>query len=111
MKIEMESLFADDNCVARDDLQQLINFKTPNAELDDAERRECVRLAFGVLEPRERAVLELKFGFESDPHSYAEIGKKMNISKQRVGQLVEKAEKNVQKIINKLTKSKDGNNY
>jgi RNA polymerase primary sigma factor len=59
----------------------------PAAEATDSLRRLAVRRAVSRLPERERRILELRFGFDSDPASLEAIGKELGITRERVRQL------------------------
>ena len=59
----------------------------PAAEASDALRRLAVRKAVARLPERERRILELRFGFDTEPASLEHIGKELGITRERVRQL------------------------
>jgi RNA polymerase primary sigma factor len=59
----------------------------PAAEAADSLRRQEVRRAVSELPERERRILELRFGFDSEPASLEQIGKELGITRERVRQL------------------------
>ena len=60
----------------------------PVEEAADAVRRRAVRRAVADLPPRERRVLELRFGFEGgEAASLEEIGRELGMSRERVRQV------------------------
>jgi RNA polymerase primary sigma factor len=59
----------------------------PAAEAADSLRRQTVRRAVSELPERERRILELRFGFDSEPASLEQIGKELGITRERVRQL------------------------
>jgi RNA polymerase primary sigma factor len=59
----------------------------PAAEATDSLRRLAVRRAVSRLPERERRILELRFGFETEPASLEQIGKELGITRERVRQL------------------------
>jgi len=62
------------------------------SELISAEREEALQLLLQNLRPRERHVLDLRFGLAGKgEHTLTEIGDKMRISKERVRQIQEDA--------------------
>ena len=62
--------------------------------------KEKVQKALTRLEPREREILERKFGLgEYDPHTLAEISRIMNITRERVRQIHEKALRKLRTVI------------
>ncbi|MBE0433339.1 sigma-70 family RNA polymerase sigma factor [candidate division WOR-3 bacterium] len=62
--------------------------------------KEKVQKALGRLEAREREILERKFGLgEYEPHTLAEISRIMNITRERVRQIHEKALRKLRNVI------------
>ncbi|HXZ57630.1 MAG TPA: RNA polymerase sigma factor RpoD/SigA, partial [Gaiellaceae bacterium] len=59
----------------------------PAAEAADSLRRQQVRRAVADLPDRERRILELRFGFDTEPASLEQIGKELGITRERVRQL------------------------
>ena len=59
----------------------------PAEEATAAVQREEVRLAVNRLPERERRVVELRFGFDSEPASLERIGNELGLSRERVRQL------------------------
>ena len=59
----------------------------PAAEATDSLRRLAVRRAVARLPERERRILELRFGFDTEPASLEAIGKELGITRERVRQL------------------------
>jgi len=59
----------------------------PAAEATDSLRRLAVRRAVSRLPERERRILELRFGFDTEPASLEAIGKELGITRERVRQL------------------------
>ena len=59
----------------------------PASEAADSLRRQEVRRAVADLPERERRILELRFGFDTEPASLEQIGKELGITRERVRQL------------------------
>jgi RNA polymerase primary sigma factor len=72
---ELGDLFADEQAL------------DPAAEAADSLRRQQVRRAVSELPERERRILELRFGFDTEPASLEQIGKELGITRERVRQL------------------------
>lgn len=65
---------------------------TPSEAIERSLLRQEVRRVLGNLNPRERAVIELRFGLLDD-HDYTleEVGKKLKVTRERVRQIEERA--------------------
>jgi RNA polymerase primary sigma factor len=59
----------------------------PVEDAADAYRRHAVRLAIGKLPDRERQIVELRFGLDSDPQSLEAIGRQLGLTRERIRQL------------------------
>jgi RNA polymerase sigma factor (sigma-70 family) len=65
---------------------------TVEERAEEDERRDWLEDALDQLEPRERAIVARRFGLEGEkPQTFAEIGRTMNLSKERVRQIQEEA--------------------
>ncbi len=76
-------------------LGDFIEDETLPGPVDSADRqllREQVRSALSVLTPREREVLELRFGLQDgQDHTLEEVGKHFNVTRERIRQIEAKA--------------------
>jgi RNA polymerase primary sigma factor len=63
----------------------------PAKEAGESLERHTVRSAVEKLPPRERRVLELRFGLDAEPQSLEAIGRELGVSRERVRQLEEEA--------------------
>lgn len=96
-------------------VEQIVPLKTNTAELDmsieevemlmlpASERQDpeqllanmqvnnALRFAIETLTPREAKVLQLRFGFDCEDHTYEELGQIMDVTKERVRQIEAKA--------------------
>jgi len=59
----------------------------PATEATDSLRRLHIRRAVAMLPERERRILELRFGFDTEPASLEHIGRELGITRERVRQL------------------------
>jgi len=59
----------------------------PVADAASAFQRDAVREAVKLLPERERQLIELRYGFDSEPHSLEEIGRELGIGRERVRQI------------------------
>lgn len=72
----------------------------PDEIFNEKIEKEKVQKALARLEPREREILERKFGLgEYEPHTLAEISRIMNITRERVRQIHEKALRKLRTVI------------
>ena len=82
--------------VKEQELKKIIN-PTKNQEQKLMEQQAKNRIRYAIemgLEPREAAMLKMKFGFDYGvEHSGEEIAKKFNVSRARVGQIIAKAQR------------------
>ena len=72
---ELGDLFADETSL------------DPAEEAVEAVRRQRVQQAVAELPERQRRIIELRFGFESEPASLETIGKELGLTRERVRQL------------------------
>jgi RNA polymerase primary sigma factor len=72
---ELGDLFADESSV------------DPAEEAVESVRRQRVQRAVADLPERQRRIVELRFGFESEPASLETIGKELGLTRERVRQL------------------------
>ncbi len=85
----------------------------PQNGIHDLVRAELIERLFHLLKPRERLVLERRFGFTEDGQTWTleQIGRELNITRERVRQIEENALKRIRKSflqdvdINVLVKS------
>ena len=59
----------------------------PAEEAVESVRRQRVQRAVADLPERQRRIIELRFGFESEPASLETIGKELGLTRERVRQL------------------------
>ena len=79
----------------------------PAAEAADSLRRQEVRRAVSELPERERRILELRFGFDTEPASLEQIGKELGITRERVRQLEAQAFDHLAVELNGLAENDD----
>jgi RNA polymerase primary sigma factor len=72
---ELGALFADTTSAA------------PEDDAADAYRAHAVRKAISKLPERERRIVELRFGIDSEPHTLETIGDELGLTRERVRQL------------------------
>ncbi|MDX6518498.1 MAG: polymerase primary sigma factor [Gaiellaceae bacterium] len=63
----------------------------PFEEAEESLRRQSIRRALDALPERERRILELRFGFEGEPWTLEAIGHELDLTRERVRQLVGQA--------------------
>jgi RNA polymerase primary sigma factor len=81
---ELGDLFADGEAV------------DPFDEAEESLRTQSVRRALNALPERERRILELRFGFDSEPWTLDAIGHELHLTRERVRQLVDAALRRVE---------------
>ena len=59
----------------------------PFDEVADTMHRQSIRRALDSLPERERRILELRFGFEGEPWTLEEIGRELDLTRERVRQI------------------------
>ncbi len=68
------------------------NFKEPEDRLIDGSLKEAIFIALETLTAKEQTVIKYRYGLESnEPMSLKEIGKKFNLTKERIRQIEKKA--------------------
>jgi RNA polymerase primary sigma factor len=72
---ELGDLFADTNAT------------DPADDAADEYRRHAVRKAIAKLPERERRIVELRYGLDSEPHTLESIGEELGLTRERVRQL------------------------
>jgi RNA polymerase primary sigma factor len=63
----------------------------PFEEAERSLRRQRIRNALAALPERERRILELRFGFEHEPWTLDEIGRELDLTRERIRQLESQA--------------------
>ncbi|MBM3246478.1 MAG: sigma-70 family RNA polymerase sigma factor [Candidatus Omnitrophica bacterium] len=72
----------------------------PDAEIEHFLDKERVGSLLGIMSPREREILNLRFGLaDGKSHTLAEIARKLKVSRERVRQIEEAALKKLKKFI------------
>jgi RNA polymerase sigma factor (sigma-70 family) len=83
-----------------DDLK--IDFETPNtnSELDDRDFLTTINRVLSHLKPKEREAIKRFYGIEFIPQKMEYIAKEMNVSAERVRQLIRRGEESLKKLEN-----------
>jgi RNA polymerase primary sigma factor len=82
----------DDHATRLSDLIEDDEMMTPTDQVFHATVQTHVREALGVLTPREKHIIKLRFGIGSEgPYTLEETGNRLGITRERVRQLQEKA--------------------
>ena len=81
----------EDNEAELGDIIEDIESPDPLEETEEAFRKHAVKEALSELPSRERRVLELRFGFEGEPQTLEAIGKRLDLTRERVRQLESQA--------------------
>jgi RNA polymerase primary sigma factor len=73
---------------------------TPETEIDQFFNKERLSGLLGIVNERERDVLDLRFGLKDGKiHTLADVSKKLNVSRERVRQIEENALKKLKKFV------------
>ncbi len=82
----------EDNATRLSDLIEDVDMRTPTEQVFQNAVQDHVREALGVLTPREKHIIKLRFGIGSEgPYTLEETGSRLGITRERVRQLQEKA--------------------
>ena len=75
-------------------------FKPLDQQLS-AERAATVRAAIDRLRPRERRFVRLRHGIDSAPHTLAQIGRRAGLTRERVRQILKRAEERLRRWLSR----------
>ena len=82
---------------------------TPEHLMTETNKLEVLKKALGELDPREREILEARHGLlGEDPKTLSEIGKSLNLSRERVRQLESRALQTLRRAVISLGLVEDG---
>jgi len=70
---------------------QMIEPPKPDEVLEEKEKAEVVSEMLDSLTPREARVLRMRFGIGCDEHTLEEVGKKLDVTRERIRQMEAKA--------------------
>jgi RNA polymerase primary sigma factor len=91
------------------DLIEDESIQSPDAEIGRVLNKERVRSLLGVMNERERQVLDMRFGLmDSRSQTLAEVAKKLKVSRERVRQIEEAALKKLRRFIKDQEKRSQG---
>ncbi|MFA4888848.1 MAG: RNA polymerase sigma factor RpoD/SigA [Candidatus Omnitrophota bacterium] len=77
----------------------------PDAEISRFMDKERVGMLLDVMAPREKQILDMRFGLEEfKPHTLAEVAKKLGLSRERVRQIEEAALKKLKRFVQQQEK-------
>lgn len=68
-----------------------VNSTQPDEEVEQTMFNEAIDKALSVLTPREEKVIRLRFGLGGETHTLEEVGKMMNVTRERIRQIESKA--------------------
>ncbi|MDI6606228.1 MAG: sigma-70 family RNA polymerase sigma factor [Candidatus Omnitrophota bacterium] len=78
------------------------NAASPDAGIKQLFNKEKVLNLLGLMNARERKILDLRFGLDTNaPHTLAEVAKKLKVSRERVRQIEESALKKLKAFLKK----------
>ena len=84
------------------------NIAAPDQELEKFFNRERALGFLDILNPRERKILEMRYGLkDGDAHTLAEIAKELGVSRERVRQIETMTLKKIRNVIKQKDKNKD----
>jgi len=97
--VSLDSPITDDSETAFLDLIADEDAPAVDHELLEGSLRDEIAGLLGSLSPREREVLELRFGIPSeDPLTLEEVGARLGLSRERIRQIEKKAKKKLQRL-------------
>lgn len=80
--------------------------ETPYEQLEDENNTNMVREALESLNPREKTILQLRFGLDdNDEQTLEELGEKFNLTRERIRQIQELALRKLRKKMAEMDKS------
>ena len=91
--ISLDTPVGDEDDTTLIDFVEDFRFESPSNNIDNLDLREQLYKVMDSLEPREKEVLIKRYGLEegSDAMTLDEVGKTMNLSRERIRQIEEKA--------------------
>jgi RNA polymerase primary sigma factor len=97
-KSSLDAPVGDDGVSQLADFIEGSNFADTSSNVDKIFNKERIEHLLDSLSPRERRVLDLRFGITNGrPHTLAEVAKELSVSRERVRQIEKEALKKVQK--------------
>lgn len=101
--MSLDASLGDDDSNRISDVIEDERADTPYEELEEKTNTDLVRRMLGRLEPREAAILQLRFNLEGDrEETLEEIGKRFGVTRERIRQIQESALTKLRKMIEKL---------
>jgi len=77
--------------VGIDDVRGLLGDLSPDYLLESAEKTQIVQELMAQLTDRERRVISLRYGFEGEPETLEQVGRKLDVTRERIRQIEAKA--------------------
>jgi RNA polymerase primary sigma factor len=97
--VSLDSPVGEDSDTAYLDLMADEGAPSVDRELLESSLRAEIAGLLGRLAPREREVLELRFGIAADePMTLEDVGQKLGLSRERIRQIEKKAKKKLQRL-------------
>jgi RNA polymerase primary sigma factor len=91
--ISLDTPVGDEDDSTLGDFIEDYRFESPNNHIDELDLREQLLTVMDSLEPREKEVLIKRYGLEdgAEPMTLEETGKSLNLSRERIRQIEDKA--------------------
>ncbi|MBI5374930.1 MAG: RNA polymerase sigma factor RpoD/SigA [Candidatus Schekmanbacteria bacterium] len=97
--VSLENPISDDNDATFLDFLEADNLPSVDEEIDKAKMEQDLQELLNSLKPKEAEVLRRRFGLDgSESETLEEIGNSMNLSRERIRQIEEKAKKTIKKM-------------
>lgn len=104
----LEAPIGDENKGQIKDIIEDENLLAPDEELEQFFNKERTVDLLGIMNKRERHILDLRFGLsDGKPHTLADISKKLGVSRERVRQIEELALKKLRRFIKQQENTED----
>ncbi|MBU6409103.1 MAG: sigma-70 family RNA polymerase sigma factor [Verrucomicrobia bacterium] len=101
--VSLDSPVGDEDSPSVSDVVADANAATPSDHLAMRVDREMVRRVLGTLNPRESAILAMRFGLDQgEGRTLEELGKKFGVTRERIRQIQEEALRKLRTTIEKL---------
>lgn len=89
--LSLETPIGEDEDSTQGDFISDISSLSPQEETDRKATREKITYLLSMLSPSEEKVIRMRFGFGCEPKTLEAIGKEMNVTRERIRQIEDKA--------------------